>query len=157
MKKQRENDMYFLIKGKQGEDNVYTFEYVIKAENQDEAIGKLEKDEIVLEIREIFVEERIDRELADFAESAKWDYIRRKYGNMSIREYSKIQKQVENDPELKYQAIKEFNAKQRLIKRLSRQARFGEMTLAEVNEKCNQLIDAINAEDEDAFNKIMWS
>lgn len=157
MKKQKENDMYFLIKGKQREDNVYTFEYVIKAENQDEAISKLGKDEIVLEIREIFVEERIDRELADFAESAKWDYIYRKYGNMSIKEYSKIQKQVENDPELKYQAIKEFNAKQRLIKRLSRQARFGEMTMAEVNEKCNQLIDAINAEDEDAFNKIMWS
>ena len=48
----------------------------------------------------------------------------------------------------------EFNKKQRLTKRLSRQEGFKDMTMAEFNEKINQLIDA---KDEEEFNKILRS
>ena len=73
---------------------------------------------------------------------------------MSIREYSKVQKEFENNLEIKYLALQEFNKKQRLIKRLSRQEGFKDMTMAEFNEKINQLIDA---KDEEEFNKILRS
>ena len=71
---------------------------------------------------------------------------------MSIREYSKIQKELENNLEIQYLALKEFNAKQRLIKRLSRQEGFKDMTMAEFDVKINQLIDA---KDEEEFNSIL--
>ena len=71
---------------------------------------------------------------------------------MSIREYSKIQKELENNLEIQYLALKEFNAKQRLIKRLSRQEGFKDMTMAEFDAKINQLIDA---KDEEEFNRIL--
>ena len=73
---------------------------------------------------------------------------------MSIREYSKIQKEFESNLEIKYLALQEFNKKQRLTKRLSRQKGFKDMTMAEFNEKINQLIDA---KDEEEFNKILKS
>ena len=47
-----------------------------------------------------------------------------------------------------------IDKKQRLIKRLSRQEGFKDMTMAEFNEKINQLIDA---KDEEEFNKILRS
>ena len=71
---------------------------------------------------------------------------------MSIREDSKIQKELENNLEIQYLALKEFNAKQRLIKRLSRQEGFKDMTMAEFDVKINQLIDA---KDEEEFNSIL--
>ena len=84
----------------------------------------------------------------------KWDYLYRRCANMSIREYSKVQKEFESNLEIKYLALQEFNKKQRLVKRLSRQEGFKDMTMAEFNEKINQLIDA---KDEEEFNKILRS
>ena len=78
----------------------------------------------------------------------------RRCGDMSLREYNKVRREMENNPELQYLALKEFNAKQRLTKRLSRQKGFKDLTMAEFNEKINQLIDA---KDEEEFNKILKS
>ena len=108
--------------------------------------------EELIEIREISVEERIQREEKDLFQRIKWDYLYRRCANMSIREYSKIQKELENNLEIQYLALKEFNAKQRLIKRLSRQEGFKDMTMAEFDVKINQLIDA---KDEEEFNSIL--
>ena len=132
-------------------------EWVLKADSKEEAIEQIKKDievDEILEIREISAEERITREQSDLLEMIKWDYLYRRCANMSIREYSKVQKEFENNLEIKYLALQEFNKKQRLIKRLSRQEGFKDMTMAEFNEKINQLIDA---KDEEEFNKILRS
>ena len=130
---------------------------MLKADSKEEAIEQIKKDielDEILELREISAEERITREQSDLLEMIKWDYLYRRCANMSIREYSKVQKEFENNLEIKYLALQEFNKKQRLIKRLSRQEGFKDMTMAEFNEKINQLIDA---KDEEEFNKILRS
>lgn len=132
-------------------------EWVVKADSKEEAIEQIKKDielDEILEIREISVEERIIREQGDLLEMVKREYLYRRCGNMPIREYNKVSREMENNPELQYLALKEFNAKQRLTKRLSRQEGFKDMTMAEFNEKINQLIDA---KDEEEFNKILRS
>ena len=132
-------------------------EWVVKADSKEEAIEQIKKDielDEILELREISAEERIEREQSDLLEMIKWDYLYRRCANMSIREYSKVQKEFESNLEIKYLALQEFNKKQRLIKRLSRQEGFKDMTMAEFNEKINQLIDA---KDEEEFNKILRS
>ena len=132
-------------------------EWVVKADSKEEAIEQIKKDievDEILEIREISAEERIEREQSDLLEMIKWDYLYRRCANMSIREYSKVQKEFESNLEIKYLALQEFNKKQRLTKRLSRQEGFKDMTMAEFNEKINQLIDA---KDEEEFNQILRS
>ena len=129
-------------------------EWIVEADNKEDAIKQLQDGEKLIEIREISVEERIQREEKDLFQRIKWDYLYRRCANMSIREYNKVSREMENNPELQYLALKEFNAKQRLTKRLSRQKGFKDMTMAEFNEKINQLIDA---KDEEEFNRILKS
>lgn len=129
-----------------------TFEWVVQADCKEEALKQLVENEEVSEIRKISVEERIDREEKDLLQRVKWDYLYRRCSNMSIKEYSKNQKELENNLEMQYLALKEFNAKQRLIKRLSRQEGFKDMTMDEFDKKINQLIDA---KDEEEFNKLL--
>ena len=130
-------------------------EWVISADSKKDAIEQI-KEEIeldeILELREISAEERIEREQSDLLEMVKRDYLYRRCSDMPIREYNKVRREMESNPELQYLALKEFNAKQRLTKRLSRQEGFKDMTMAEFNEKINQLIDA---KDEEEFNKIL--
>ena len=132
-------------------------EWEVKADSKDEAI-KLIKEDIelneVLEIREISAEERIQRERNKLFEMVKGEYLDRRYRGKTLREYNKCLKELENNLELQYIAIKEFNAKQRLTRRLSRQKGFNELTMAEFNNTINQLIDA---KDEEEFNKILHS
>ena len=53
--------MYYLIKGKIEDDlGCGTFEWVVEAATQEEALAKLEEGEQVESIREISVEERIE-------------------------------------------------------------------------------------------------
>ena len=129
-------------------------EWIVEADNKEDAIKQLQDGEELIEIREISVEERIQREEKDLFQRIKWDYLYRRCANMSIREYNKVSREMENNPELQYLALKEFNAKQRLTKRLSRQKGFKDMTMAEFNEKINQLIDV---KDEEEFNRILKS
>lgn len=99
-------------------------EWIIEANSKDETIEQVKKEielDEVIELREISAEERIEREGKELLQRVKWDYLYRRCGDMPICEYRKIQKELENNLEMQYLALKEFNAKQRLIKRLSRQ------------------------------------
>lgn len=132
-------------------------EWVINADSEEAAIEQI-KEEIeldeILELREISAEERIEREQSNLLEMVKRDYLYRRCSEMPFRVYDKVRREMENNLELQYIALKEFNAKQRLTQRLSRQEGFKDMTMAEFNEKINQLIDA---KDEEEFNKILRS
>ena len=130
-------------------------EWVVRAESEESAIEDVKKDvviEKILEIREISVEERIERETKELLEMVPRDYLRRRYGKAPLREYMKVQDEIKTNLELQYIALKEFNMEQRLYKRLSRQEGFKDMTMAEFHEKVNQLIDA---KDEEEFNRIL--
>lgn len=146
--------MYYLIKGTCNDEMGGTFDWIVEANSEREAKAMLFDGEECVEIREISVEERIEREENCFRQSVKWDYIYRRYGDCSIREFSKIQKQLETDPEIYYEALVDFNKAQRFAKRLSRREGAASLTVAEYKNILNQLIDA---KTEEEFNSILRS
>lgn len=158
--------MYFFVKFTYKDDEYLSIEpegellpceWVIKADSKEDVIKQIKEDielDEILELREISAEERIEIEKVDLFEMIKRDYIYRRHGDISIREYSKISREMENNLELQYTALREFNAGLRLTTRLSHRAGFMDMTMAEFNEKINQLIDA---KDEEEFNKVLKS
>lgn len=147
--------MYFLMKGVvRDEHGEGTFEWVLEADSIEAAKAQLDENEILEEIREISVEERIEREKNTIFESAKRDYLYRRYSECSIREYSKYQRQMETDPEMYYKALVEYNKAHRLMKRLNRRNGFEKITIAQFFELVNKLIDA---QTEEEFNSILHS
>jgi hypothetical protein len=65
--------MYFLVTGTWQEETTQgmeggTFEWVLEAVDQEAAIAQLEKGETLVSIREISVEERIEREERELLE-----------------------------------------------------------------------------------------
>ncbi len=146
--------MYYLIKGTCNDEMGSTFDWIVEANSENEAKAMLAEGEECVEIREITVEERIEREENDFRQTVKWDYIYRRYSDCSVREFSKIQKQLETDPETYYKALVDFNKAQRFAKRLLRREGVASLTVAEYNNILNRLIDA---KTEEEFNSILQS
>ncbi len=160
--------MYYFVKftwkdEELAKDPNFTFlpsEWVVEADSKEDAIKQIKDDtelDEILEIREISVEERIQRERDELFEMVKREYTSRRYANKSIKECANSSEEMENNLELQYLAIKEFNAKQRLTRRLSRQEGFNELTIAEFNKKVAQLLIAIDANNEEEFNKVLNS
>ena len=50
-------------------------EWIVEADNKEDAIKQLQDGEELIEIREISVEERIQREEKDLFQRIKWDYL----------------------------------------------------------------------------------
>lgn len=63
----------------------------------------------ILEVREISVEERTEREEREFLDNIKTEYLIRNYGNRPVREYKKYQEQTQTDKEMYYNALVESN------------------------------------------------
>lgn len=146
--------MYFNVKGYyQFEDGQRDeIDWILSADNKEEALKQITEAEIITEISEISIGECIEREKMDLLENIKWEYVYRRASGKTVREFNKIARELSSSSDIMYLAIKEFNAKQRLTKRLSRQEGFKDMTMAEFNKKINQLIDAKNEEE---FNRIL--
>ena len=87
--------MYFLITGTyQDEQDVEglecgNFEWIVEADNQSAAIAQLEEGENLVSIREISVEERIEREEHELLEGIEREYIFQIVGDLPIREENK--------------------------------------------------------------------
>lgn len=143
--------MYYLLKGHVKDEDGY-FEWVVEANSIEDAKAKLEKNDILDEIREISVEERIEREKKDLLDSIQYDYLIRRFGNCTIREFGKNQREMKTNPEMYYKALVEFNKANRLIKRLYRRGGFNKITMAQFFEIINKLIDA---QTEEEFNTIL--
>ena len=145
--------MYYLLKGKvEDEFGCGSFEWVVEASNQDEAIAQLEDGEELETIREISVEERIEREERDLLNTVKRDYFFQIVGDIPIREATRKLKELEADPENYYRALAEFNKNQRLMRILKKNKSYKDWTVGEFETKINQLC---NAKTEDEFNKIL--
>ena len=106
-----------------------------------------------LEFREMSIEECIAHKEKEIHEAIKWEYIYRRYGNCTIKEFSKIEKQLENDPETYYRALVDYDRAHSFSKRLLRQAP-DTITMAEYNTILNKLVDA---KTEEEFNTILRS
>lgn len=132
-------------------------EWVFEAASEEEARTTL-KDEMIdeetwLEFREMSIEECIAHKEKEIHEAIKWEYIYRRYGNCTIKEFSKIEKQLENDPETYYRALVDYDRAHSFSKRLLRQAP-DTITMAEYNTILNKLVDA---KTEEEFNTILRS
>ena len=105
--------MYFLITGTWQEETTEgldggDFEWVVEAENQAAAIAQLEKGETLVSIREISVEERIEREERELLRGVKSEYISKLTSGLTIRQASKQVKELDANPEIYYLALKSF-------------------------------------------------
>ena len=132
-------------------------EWVFEAASEEKAKTIL-KDEMLdedtlLEFREMSIEECIAHKEKEIHEAIKWEYINRRYGNCTIKEFSKIEKQLENDPETYYRALVDYDRAHSFSKRLLRQAP-DTITMAEYNTILNKLVDA---KTEEEFNTILRS
>lgn len=147
--------MFYLMRGIINDEfNDGSFEWVLEADSEEAAKSQLSENEICEEIREISVEERIEREEKSFREAVKRDYLYRRYQDCPIKEYAKYQRDMDSNPESYYKALVEFNKVNRLIKRLQRRNGFETMTMSKFFETVNKLIDA---KTEEEFNKILQS
>ena len=149
--------MYFLITGTWQEETSEglecgNFEWVVEADNQAAAIAQLEKGETLVSIREISVEERIEREERELLESIEREYIFQIVGDLPIREATKQMREMKANREIYYLALKYFNKRQRLARMLKRQKGYGELSTTEYAEVLNKLIDA---QTEEEFNKAL--
>ena len=150
--------MYFLIKGR-SKDNTYTdqvewsdFEWITEADNEADAIAQLEDGEDLVDIREISVEERIKREEQELLRGVKSEYISKLTKGLTLRQMCKQVKELDENPEIYYLALKSFNKRERLTRILKRQNGYGELSITEYTAVLNKLIDAHTEED---FNKIL--
>lgn len=148
--------MYYLMKGTVNDDEYGegSFEWVLEADSVEAAKAQLDENEIVEEIREISVEERIEREEKALFKSIKREYLERRFGHCMVREFAKYQREMESNPEMYYKALVEYNKMHRLMKRLNRRNGFEKITIAQFFDLVNKLIDA---QTEEEFNSILHS
>ena len=149
--------MYFLITGTWQEETSEgldsgDFEWVVEADNQESAIAQLEKGETLVSIREISVEERIEREERELLRGVKSEYISKLTSGLTIRQASKQVKELDANPEIYYLALKSFNKRHRLTRMLKRQKGYGELSMTEYTSIMNKLIDA---QTEEEFNRVL--
>ena len=154
----QEDNMYFLIIGTYKNEEAVeglecgNFEWVVEADNQAAAIAQLEEGETLVSIREIPVEERIEREKRELLEGLKGEYISQIVKDLSIREANKQIREMKANREIYYLALKYFNKRQRLARVLRRQKGYNELSMTEYAELINKLIDA---QTEEEFNKVL--
>lgn len=144
--------MYYLIKGICHDEEGGSFEWVIEAESKEKALAELYASDEVLEIREISVDERISREEKELFENIKSEYLIRRYGNLCVREYAKVQKQIRTDKEMYYKALEEHNRIMRFQRRLLRCIDKDKITVSSFNKALVALCDA---QTEEEFNEIL--
>ena len=145
--------MHFLIIGKDVSNECPDkFEWICEAKNKEEAINQLEKHEELISIREISVEERIEREEKEALKRIKADYISDLTKDMTIREFANHQKEITENKEIYYLALKKFNTKRRFTQILKRQEGFGSLSMMEYDTIINQMIDA---KTEEELNRIL--
>ncbi len=144
--------MYYLVKGICHDELGGSFEWVINADSKEAALAELDEKDEVLELREISVEERIKREEKEILDNVKREYLFNRYGDCSIKDFSKVQKQMESDEEMYYNALVDFNKRMRFEKRLLRYMDTKTMTLEQINKIMITLCDAKTDEE---FNSIL--
>lgn len=144
--------MCYFIKIIYNDDDGGTSEWITKANSKQEALAELESDMECVEIKEITIDECIAYEEDKMREAVKRDYLIRRLGNVTVKEYVQKQKELNRDPEKYYDALVDYNRMQRLTTRLSKTHNFRKLTIDEYHQTINALLDARTEED---FNDIL--
>lgn len=144
--------MYYLVKGICHDEEGGSFDWVVKADSKEAVLAQLDEKDEVTELREISVEERIEREEKEIFDNIKREYLLNHYGDRSIREYSKAQKQIEADKEMYYDALVEHNKLMRFKRRLMRSV---DKDVITVNQLDKMMIALCEAKTEEEFNTIL--
>ena len=148
--------MHYLVSGT--DDG--SFEWVIEADSEESArqnaIKDLSANNKITSIKELSVNECIDRGYNELSFEIKRYYLESHYDKKTImvNEYFQIKKQLEENPNEYYKALKEFNGKLRLIRLLNRVTDTDEMKLGELKRYLNLLTQA---KTEEEFNEILKS
>ena len=146
--------MYYLVSGTDDDE----FEWVVEANSIEEArqnaLKDLSSNNKITSIKELSVNECIDRGYNELSFEIERYYLESHYDKKTItaNEYFQIKKQLEENPNEYYKALKEFNGKLRLIRLLNRVADIDEMKLGELKHYLNLLTQA---KTEEEFNKIL--
>ncbi len=144
--------MYYLVKGICHDEEGGSFDWVVKADSKEAVLAQLDEKDEVTELREISVEERIEREEKEIFDNIKREYLLNHYGDCTIREYSKVQKQIEADKEMYYDALVEHNKLMRFKRRLMRSV---DKDVITVNQLDKMIIALCEAKTEEEFNTIL--
>ena len=119
--------MYYLIKGilHDSEDPEIiegTFEWAV--ENKEEALANIRDYEEVTEVVEITLKECIAHEEKIMRSYVQKDYLLRRCMDLDEEEYLAKQKELNEPSELYLTALREYNVRELLLKRLMRQKNF---------------------------------
>lgn len=148
--------MYYLVSGT-GDGS---FEWVIKADSEESAkqnaMKDLSADDKITSIKELSIEECIELGYKELSNEIERYYFESHYDMKTItfREYAQIEKQFKENSDGYYKALKEFNFKLRLLRRLERIAPIDEMKFSDLK-KYLTLLSQANTEEE--FNDILNS
>ena len=146
--------MYYLVSGT-GDG---WFEWVIEADSEESAkqnaMKDLSADDKITSIKELSIDECLKLGYEELANEIKRYYLESHYDmkTITVREYSRIEKQFKATADGYYKALKEFNGKLRLIRLLNRVADIDEMKLGELKRYLNLLTQA---KTEEEFNEIL--
>ena len=147
--------MYYLIKGilHDSEDPEMiegTFEWAV--ENKEEALANISDYEEVTEVVEITLEECIAHEEKIMRSYVRKDYLLRRCSDLEEEEFFAMQKELNEQSELYVKALREYNRREVLMKRLLRKKNIEKMKMGEYLRILNELLDA---ETDEELNKIL--
>ena len=147
--------MYYLIKGilHDSDDPKIiegTFEWAV--EDKEKALKSIHDYEEVTEVVEITLEECIAHEEKIMRSYVRKDYLIRRCMDLEEKEYFAKQKELNESSELYLTALREYNMRELLLKRLMRQKNFRDMKMGEYLDILNELVDA---KDYDDVNEII--
>ena len=147
--------MYYLIKGilHDSDDPEIiegTFEWAV--EDKEKALKSIHDYEEVTEVVEITLEECIAHEEKIMRSYVRKDYLIRRCMDLEEKEYFAKQKELNESSELYLTALREYNMRELLLKRLMRQKNFRDMKMGDYLDILNELVDA---KDYDDVNEII--
>lgn len=147
--------MYYLIKGilHDSDDPEIiegTFEWAV--EDKEQALASIHDYEEVTEVVEITLEECIAHEEKIMRSYVRKDYLLRRCMDWEEEEYFAKQKELNEPSELYLTALREYNMRELLLKRLMRQKNFRNIKMGEYLDILNELVDA---KDYDEVNEII--
>ena len=152
--------MRYLIKGilHRVDEPDLDFSWAVNSEEEKEkALADLAQSdcEEVTDILEITLDDCIEQEFNIMIDNARKDYLVRRCMDLSDEEYFAKKQELLEDSDLFLTALKEFNKKELLMRRMKRKnvKRFMQMTMGEYLTIVNQLIDTETDAEIDAILK----
>ena len=146
--------MYYLVSGT-GDGS---FEWVIEADSvesaRQNAMKDLSQNDKITSIAELSIDECVKREYDDLSYEVKRYYFESRYDvkKITVQEYASIVRKFKETPDLYYKALKEFNCKLRMTRRIGRIAPIDELKYGDLKKYINLLLQA---KTEEEFNEIL--